>query len=88
MGEHFEADLLEPDRRESGFHSDCHTGYSKRRKTGVVRKGFARRDRTGLFSMPKCSLKAGSPSKGSAPVGVTSAVHDRISVIVDPDGYD
>jgi hypothetical protein len=26
--------------------------------------------------------------KGSAPVGVTSAVHDRMPVIVDPDGYD
>ena len=49
--------------------------------------GFPRRDGTGLFSMPKFSLKAGSPTKGSAPVGVTSAVHDRIPVIVDPDGY-
>src|SRR5260370_26578178 len=55
---------------------------------GKVQKGSARRLTTGFFSTIKFSRKAGSSSKGSAPVGVTSAVHDRMPVILDPDGCD
>jgi len=54
----------------------------------MVRKVFPRRDRTGLFSIAKFSLKAGSPSKRFGPVAVISTVHDRMPVILDPDGYD
>jgi SOS response associated peptidase (SRAP) len=54
----------------------------------VVRKGSPRRSGTALFSRAQFSSEAGSPSKGSAPVGLTLPIHDRMPVILDPDGYD
>jgi hypothetical protein len=53
----------------------------------VVRKGSLRRFATGFFSETELSHEAGPPSKGFGPV-VTSAVHDRMPVILDPDAFE
>jgi hypothetical protein len=49
--------------------------------------GFPRRDGTGLFSMPKFSLKAGSPTIRFCASRRDLCRSRRIPVIVDPDGY-
>jgi hypothetical protein len=52
----------------------------------VAKKGFATGPATGFFSTTEFSHKAGSPSKGFGAV-VTSPIHDRMPVILDPDAY-
>jgi hypothetical protein len=53
----------------------------------LVHEGFPRRAITGFFSVAEFISGAGSLGKGFGPVE-TSAVHDRMPVIPNPDGYD
>jgi hypothetical protein len=70
-----------------GREQNCVIGAFLTFSSVLVQKGFPRGAITGFFSVAEFVSKAGSLGKGFVPV-VTSAVHDRMPVIVDPDSYD